>query len=446
MGMTMIPRLFLILGLLLTPLVSHAAVFNPQSFTLANGLQVVVIENHRSPIVSHMVWYKVGDADAPSGLSGMPHLLEHLMFKGTKSVGPGLFSKIVARNGGRDNAFTGSDFTAYYQNIAANRLELVMKMEADRMANLVLDPKLIETERKVVLEERRSRTDNDPAARLREKMGAAQYERHPYRNPVIGWEADIRAIKPADLQAFYRTWYAPNNAILIVAGDVTLAEVRRLSETYYGPLPARDVQERKRPDEPPLKGPKRVELRDMAVRQPLFLKEYRAPSRRLDALKQSHALEVLEMILSGGATSRLYESLVVKSKLAASAGASYNAESFDWSEFGFYASPNPGVSMERLEAALEAEIARLLAEGVSEQEVARAKTRLIDGAVYARDSLSTGSYALGRALGTGQSIDDIESWPERIGAVTAAEVNAAIKSVLVEKSAVLGLLLSETKP
>ncbi|TAN52986.1 MAG: insulinase family protein, partial [Rhodospirillales bacterium] len=232
-------RLALFLILLLAPLSSRAGVFNPQSFMLANGLQVVVIENHRSPIVSHMVWYKVGDADAPQGLSGMPHLLEHLMFKGTPTVGPAQFSKIVARNGGRDNAFTGSDFTAYYQNIAADRLELVMKMEADRMANLILDPKLIDTERKVVLEERRSRTDNDPAARLREKMGALQYDRHPYRNPVIGWESDIRAIAPGDLGAFYRQWYAPNNAILIVAGDVTVDKVKRLAETYYGPLPPR---------------------------------------------------------------------------------------------------------------------------------------------------------------------------------------------------------------
>jgi len=438
-------RLALALILLLAPLSSRAAVFNPHSFTLDNGLQVVVIENRRAPIVSHMVWYKVGDADAPQGLSGMPHLLEHLMFKGTPAVGPGLFSKIVARNGGRDNAFTGSDFTAYYQNIAADRLELVMKMEADRMANLVLDPKLIDTERKVVLEERRSRTDNDPAARLREKMGALQYDRHPYRNPVIGWESDIRAITPADLSTFYRQWYAPNNAILIVAGDVTAEKVKRLAETYYGVLPARPVSLRQRPSEPEASGPKRVELRDKSVRQPMWVRDYQAPSRRQDSLRDSHALEVLENILGGGATSRLYEALVVKAKLAAAAGVSYGTDRYDMSEFSFHATPNPGVAMPALEAAVEAEIAKLIEHGVTEQEVARAKTRLIDGAVYARDSLSSGSYALGRALGTGQSIDDIESWPERIERVTRDEVNAAIRAVLVDRNAVTGLLLGEAQ-
>ncbi len=437
-------RLALILvSLLLAPVPVGAAVFNPESFQLANGLQVVVIQNRRAPIVTHMVWYKVGDADAPDGQSGMPHLLEHLMFKGTKNLQPGQFSKIVARNGGRDNAFTGSDFTAYYQNVSADRLELVMKMESDRMANLTLDPKLIETERQVVLEERRTRTDNEPASRLREKMGPEQFAVHPYRNPVIGWERDIKAITPKDLKAFYQRWYAPNNAILIVAGDVTAQQVLGLAETYYAPIPASPLPKRERAVEPPPTGPKTVELRDKSVKQPLWLREYRAPSRRLDPERQSYALEVLETILAGGATSRFYESLVVRQKLAASAGASYSADRYDYSEFGFYASPNPGIPMARLEEAMEAEIARLIDGGVSEQEVARAKTRLIDAAVYARDSLSGGAYALGRALGTGQSIDQVENWPERIAEVTTDQVNAALRAVLTPKAAVTGRLLGE---
>ncbi|MDK9721581.1 MAG: insulinase family protein [Rhodospirillales bacterium] len=440
----MLARIILILLFFLIPLSGRAGVFNPEPFELDNGLQVVVIENHRAPIVTHMVWYKVGDADAPPGLSGLPHLLEHLMFKGTKKIGPGDFSKIVARNGGRDNAFTGSDFTAYHQNLAADRLELAMKMEADRMANLVLDPKLIETERQVVLEERRSRTDNEPASRLREKMGPEQYAVHPYRNPVIGWEGDIKAITPKDLRAFYQRWYVPNNAILIVAGDVTPQQVLTLADTYYASIPRRPLPGRERAKEPPPKGPKSVELKDKAVKQPLWMKEYLAPSRRLDPGRQSYALEVLETILSGGATSRLYESLVVRQKLAASAGASYSPDRYDLSEFGFYASPNPGVTMKTLEEAMEAEILKLLADGVTENEVERAKARLIDGAVYARDSLSGGAYALGRALGTGQTIDDVELWPERIGAVTREQVNAAIKSVLRPEAAVIGRLLGET--
>lgn len=429
--------------LLLCPIAAKAGVFNPEPFELENGLQVVVIENHRAPIVTHMVWYKVGDADAPKGLSGMPHLLEHLMFKGTKSVGPGQFSKIVAKNGGQDNAFTGSDFTAYYQNVSSDRLELVMKMEADRMNGLVLDPKLIETERQVVLEERRSRTDNEPAARLREKMGPLQYSVHPYRNPVIGWENEIKAIKPQDLKAFYQRWYAPNNAILIVAGDVTPQKVLSLADTYYASIKARPLPKRERVAEPPPKEAKSVELRDKSVRQPLWNREYQAPSRRLDPNGHSHALEVLETVLSGGATSRIYESLVVRQKLAASAGASYSPDRYDLAEFGFYATPNPGVSMKALQEAMEAEIAKLLKDGVSREEVERAKARLIDGAVYARDTLSSGAYALGQALATGQKIEDVENWPEKIGAVTTAKVNEALRATIRPEASVTGLLLGE---
>jgi zinc protease len=441
----MIAKTFLFSLLLLAPLAARAAVFNPEPFELENGLQVIVIENHRAPIVTHMVWYKVGDADAPPGLSGMPHLLEHLMFRGTKSIGPGQFSKIVAKNGGRDNAFTGSDFTAYYQNVSSDRLELVMKMEADRMANLALDPKEIEKERQVVLEERRTRTDNEPAARLREKMGPLQYAKHPYRNPVIGWAGEIRAIKPQDLQAFYKRWYAPNNAILIVAGDVTPQKVLTLADTFYAPIKRRDIPKRERAQEPPPSGPKDVELKDASVKQPMWMKEYRAPSRRLDPEHRSHALEVLENILGGGATSRIYESLVVRQKLAASAGISYSPDRYDWAEFGFYATPNPGVSMKDLEAAMETEIAKLLQDGVTRDEVERAKARLVDTAVYARDSLSGGAYALGQALGTGQSIDDVEKWPERIGAVTTDQVNAALKGLLKPEAAVTGRLLGEAR-
>lgn len=436
-------RLTLATLLLLWPLAATAGVFNPEPFELDNGLKVVVIENHRAPIVTHMVWYKVGDADAPKGLSGMPHLLEHLMFKGTKRVGPGQFSKIVAKNGGRDNAFTGSDFTAYYQNVSADRLDLVMKMEADRMSNLALDPKLIETERQVVLEERRSRTDNEPAARLREKMGPLQYSVHPYRNPVIGWEDEIKAIKPSDLKAFYRRWYAPNNAILIVAGDVTPQQVLSLADAHYAPIPARELPKRERLAEPPPKEAKNVELKDKSVRQPLWLREYLAPSRRLDPKRQSHALEVLETILSGGATSRLYESLVVRQKLAASAGASYMPDRYDLSEFGFYATPNPGVSMTALKDAMETEIAKLVRDGVRASEVERAKTRLIDNAAYARDSLSEGAYALGQALATGQKIEDVENWPERIGAVTLEQVNEALRAVLRPEASVTGTLVGD---
>ena len=215
---------------------ASAKVFNPQTFTLANGMQVVVIENRRAPIVTQMVWYKVGSADEPRGDSGIAHYLEHLMFKATKNLKSGEFSKIVARNGGRDNAFTSYDYTAYHQTVAADRLELIMKIEADRMTNLIIDDDAIEAERQVVLEERRSRTDNRPASLLREQANAALYLTYPYRDPVIGWAHEIRAITADGLRAFYKKWYRPNNAILIIAGDVTMDTVRPLAEKYYGPI------------------------------------------------------------------------------------------------------------------------------------------------------------------------------------------------------------------
>ena len=245
-----------------------AQIFNPTTFTLDNGLEVVVIENHRAPVVTHMVWNKVGAADEPPGKSGIAHFLEHLMFKGTAKRGPGEFSEIIARNGGSENAFTSQDYTGYFQSITADRLALMMELEADRMNGLVLTEEIIQPERQVVIEERRSRTDNSPRARLSEQVTAATYTNHPYRLPIIGWEHEIRALTLQEIVDFYRTWYAPNNAVLVVSGDVTPEQVRELAETHYGPIPAKALSPRIRPSEPPHHAPREVVLRDARVDQP----------------------------------------------------------------------------------------------------------------------------------------------------------------------------------
>ncbi|HSR72282.1 MAG TPA: pitrilysin family protein, partial [Kiloniellales bacterium] len=354
-----VAALGLTLGLLGAGARLEARVFDPESFMLDNGLQVVVVTNRRAPIVTHMIWYKVGAADEKPGESGNAHFLEHLMFKGTETLKPGEFSEIIALNGGQENAFTSQDFTAYFQSVARDRLEIVMKHEADRMANLVLTDEVVLPERDVVLEERRSRIANNPGAQLSEMVQATLYLNHPYRLPVIGWEHEIRALNTETALAFYRRWYAPNNAVLIVAGDVTAEEVRPLAERYYGEVAARPVPERRRPAEPEQAASRRVTLESPQVRQPSLSISYIAPGHNApDGI--SHALQVLEEILGGGTTSRLYTALVVEQGLAASAGSNYGGSSLDLSDFTVYASPRPGLEMEPLETALRAEIARLL--------------------------------------------------------------------------------------
>ncbi len=421
----------------------EARVFDPETFTLDNGLQVVVVTNRRAPIVTHMVWYKVGAADEAAGESGNAHFLEHLMFKGTDTLDPGEFSRIIALNGGQENAFTGYDYTGYYQTVARDRLEIVMKHEADRMTNLRLTDEVVLPERDVILEERRSRVDNNPANKLREMMQASLYLNHPYRIPIIGWEHEIQELNTETTLAFYRRWYAPNNAVLIVAGDITASELRPLAETYYGVIPAQAVPERKRATEPPQHAPRRLTLTSPRVRQPGISIAYLAPSYNTEGAGHAYALQILDEILGGGTTSRLYRSLVVEQALAAGAGSGYSPMSIDMSSFDFQATPRPGIEIERVEAALRAQIRRVLDEGISEDEVATAKRRLRAEAIYARDSLNTAPNIFGRALTNGRSVADVESWPERIAAVTVAQVNAAARAVFLENNSVTGLLLPE---
>jgi zinc protease len=418
-----------------------AAMFEPDTFTLANGMQVVVIENHRAPVVVHMIWYKAGSADEPVGSSGVAHFLEHLMFKATETMPSGEFSRVVARNGGRDNAFTSYDYTAYVQTLAADRLPLVMEMEADRMRNLVLADDEIETERLVVLEERRSRTDNDPASILREHVNAALYLNHPYRIPIIGWAHEVQGLDRADIAAFYRRHYAPNNAVLAIAGDVTADAVRPLAEKYYGAIPAQSVAPRARPQEPPQNAERTVVLRDARVTQPSWSRSFLAPSYTSGATEHAYALQILSDVLGGGATSHLYRSLVVERKLATNAGSYYGADSMGPSRFVVFARPRPGVDVDDLAAAVEAEIGAVRDGAVTDEDVDRAKKRLRAESVYARDSLRTGARILGAALASGRTIADVEAWPDRIGAVTADQVRAAARIVFAKQRSVIAILL-----
>ena len=424
---------------------AKAAVFNPKSFTLDNGMQVVLIENNRVPVVKHMVWYKVGSADEPAGKSGIAHYFEHLMFKGTDKVGPGEFSKIVAKNGGRDNAFTSYDYTGYFQTVAKDRLGLVMKMEADRMTNLTLNKEIIEPERQVILEERRQRTDNNPGAQLREQLDTVQYMNHPYRIPVIGWAHEIEALSLDDLTTFYKKWYAPNNAILVVEGDITMDELRPLAEKYYGVIPSGPEIKRIRPSEPPAHADRRVIKKDIRVRQASLQRSYFAPSYRINQGDEvaPYALQILESIMGGSATSRLYRSLVIDQKIADSAGMSYSPTMYDLSEITFWASPKKGISIETVEQALLKEIDVLIEKGVTQDEVSRAQKTLKNEAIFARDNMGTAAQVLGSALAIDLTIEQIENWPEKISQVSVVDVNRALRKTLKDKKTVTGILIGK---
>ncbi len=417
-------------------------VFHPETFSLDNGMEVVVVANRRAHVVSHWVWYRVGTADSPPGLSGLPHFLEHLMFKGTANIPPGEFSKTVARNGGNDNAFTSYDYTAYFQTIARDRLELMMGMEAERMTDLRLVDEIVYPERDVILEERRSRVENEPSSLLGEQLNAAQFLHHPYRLPVIGWMHEIEAYRREDAEAFYRQWYAPNNAILVVVGDITAEELRPLALRTYGRLPARPVPPRRRLAEPPQHAERRLSLSDPRVRQPSLVRSYLAPSYASAGAEHAYPLAVLAELLGGGGTSRLYRKLVIELGLATGVGCYYWATCLDRTTFRFYASPRPGVELDELETALDAEIAALLEGGVASDELARTKRRMLADAVYARDSLSGAAHVLGAALTAGQTVADVEAWPARISAVTQADIAAAAGFVLDRRQSVTGRLLA----
>ncbi len=428
---TLIKVLFLVTIFLHPIYISSALgeVFSPKSFDLKNGLKVVVVEDHRAPVVTHMVWYKVGSADEPAGQSGIAHFLEHLMFKGTKRFKPGEASKIIAKNGGNENAFTSFDYTAFYQTVAPSKLGLVMDIESDRMQNLQLEDKDVIAERDVVLEERRTRTDNSDAALFREQIAAAMYLNYPYRVPIIGWANEIRGLTKEMALAFYDRWYAPDNAILVVAGAVDTEEVKRLANRYYGAIPAKNLNPRNRVKEPPQLAARRLTMESGQVGQANWSRRYSAPSYQYGETKYALALQVLSEIIGGGTTSRLYRSLVIDKKLAVAAGSWYRAQNIGPSVFGFYASPKEGVRVAHLERGVDHEISLVLKDGVTEEEVVAAKTRLRRSAIFAKDSVIAPARIIGSALASGRSLNDIESWPNKISKVTRDDVISAAKWV-----------------
>lgn len=416
-------------------------------FTLANGMDVLVIPDHRAPVITHMVWYRVGSADEEQGKSGLAHFLEHLMFKGTAKNPAGHFSKILASLGGQENAFTGNDYTAYFQRVTRDHLEQVMSFEADRMTGLTLNDAVVNSERDVVLEERRMRTDNSPAAQLGEAMQATLFVNHPYGRPVIGWEQEIKALNREEALAFYRRFYAPNNAILVVSGDVTPEEIRGLAEKIYGKIPKNDaIHPRVRPTEPEARADRRVVLADERVAQPSFTRNYLAPSYRTAKPGEAEAVDVLAHVLGSGSLSRLYRKLVIDKKIAAGAGAWYGGMAFDTTRLGISATPLPGISLEDLEKAADGVIADLVTEGITAEELARAKTKLVAEVVYSWDDPFALARMYGSALATGLSVKTIREWPERIRAVTADQVQAAAKKWLLSRHSVTGYLVKPPAP
>jgi zinc protease len=410
---------------------------------LDNGLEVVVVPDRRAPVVTHMVWYRVGGADEPQGKSGIAHFLEHLMFKGTDKIAPGEFSKIVAGLGGQDNAFTAQDITSYFQRVAKEKLPQVMEMESDRMANLRLDEKEVLTERKVILEERRSRVDNDPGSLLQEQMMAAMYVAHPYHTPVIGWETEMRKLSRADALAFYKRFYAPNNAVLVVTGDVEPDEVMALAKATYGKIPANPEvgSPRVRPTEPEPLAERRVILRDGRVGKATFERYYLTPSSTTAKAGEAEALQILARIIGSSATSRVYNALVRDEKTASSASAWYSGMALDTGRFGFYAVAAGDAKLEDIEASMDRVIDEVIRNGVTPEELERAKTGEIANLIYASDSQQSLAHTYGWNLATGRTIEDVESRQERLNAVTREQVQAVAAKYLDRKRSVTGYLI-----
>lgn len=423
--------------------VTHAPAFavgEVTTFTLENGMDIVVIEDHRSPIVTHMVWYRVGSADEKPGKSGIAHYLEHLLFKGTDNLKSGEFSEIVAANGGTGNAFTSYDYTAYYQRVSADRLGLMMKIESDRMQNLKLTAEEVLPERDVIIEERNSRTENNPNALFREHRSALMYKNHGYGIPVIGWKHEINALTRDDAIEFYRKYYAPNNAILIVAGDVDPQNVLALAREHYGPrIPSDAITKRIRPQEPPKRAPVHTVYEDPRVRQPYVIREYAAPNRKSGDQSEAAALTIFSQLLGGsGVTSFLGQRLQIEQKVALNLSSWYSSTSYDPDTFGVYVVPPPDVALQQAEDALDAAIASFLETGVDQAHLDRIKTQIKASEIYGLDDQEGIAREYGEALTTGLTIQDVQDWPNALSAVTAEDVMAAARKVLDKNGSVTG--------
>ncbi|PKO35092.1 MAG: peptidase M16 [Betaproteobacteria bacterium HGW-Betaproteobacteria-7] len=433
-------RLHHLLPLLLTPWLLTPALANPYETTLANGLRIIVKEDRRAPTAVQMVWYRIGSMDEVDGTSGVAHVLEHMMFKGTPKVGPGEFNKLVAAAGGRDNAFTSRDYTAYFQQIPKEKLGQMMELEADRMRHLNVDAKEFEQEIKVVMEERRLRTDDNPQSKLFEQMNAGAFQAHPYRRPIIGWMSDLENMTAADAKAWYDTWYVPNNAYVVISGDVDHKAVFALAEKYYGPLAARPLPARKAQIEPRQDGTRRITVKAPAE-LPVLIMGYKAPVLR-DIEKDSdpYALQMLAAILDGHDAARFNKKLVREDKIALSAGIDYDSTARGPGMLYLHGSPSAGKTVAELEAALRAEIDRVRKDGVSAAELKRAKAQLLASEVYKLDSVFGQAMEIGQIEAVGLPYRQLDRMLDKLQQVNAADVQAVAKKYFDDDALTIGVL------
>ncbi len=427
------------LGCVMTPAVAGVGA---ESFTLANGMQVVAVPMARPGVVHHAVYYAFGAADDPLGQSGMAHFIEHLMFNGTASTGDGEYKRIIGRNGGRTNAYTAADVTAYYATIARDRLETVMRLEADRMVGIVFDAANFEAERQVVLEERLLRIENSPVGRFREHLRAATWHAHPYGRPLIGWRHEIEALDLDTVEAHYRRFYGPANALLVVAGDIDAEALRPLAERTFARVPAGGEPVPSRPSDPPHQARITVEMEDPRVVRPRWSRQYRRPSYFSGNVREAAALDVLATVLGGG-SGRLHRTLVVHRKTALAAGAYFDGARRDGGVLGVYAIPADATDVATLAAEVDAELRRVAEQGVAEQEIQRAAYRFAAGRIYALDDVSRFADFVGSTLIKGGTLEEIDGYLELVQSITAAEVAGAARALLDDPATVTGVLRPE---
>lgn len=415
-------RIARLIPFLLALVASATVLANPYEHQLANGLRIIIKEDHRAPTVAHMVWYRAGSMDETNGTTGVAHLLEHMMFKGTPNIGAGEFSRLVAAAGGRDNAFTSKDYTAYFQQVTAQKLAQMMQLEADRMRHLNLDPKEFEQEIKVVMEERRMRTDDQPQSLLFEQMSAVALQAHPYRVPVIGWMNDLKSMTVQDARDWYERWYVPNNAFVVIVGDVDHQDVFKLAEEAYGALAPRALPKRKPQDEPEQAGIRRLTVKAPAE-LPVVLMAYKVPViHDVENDIDPYAVEMLSAILDGHEAARFSRRLIREQRLAISAGAGYDSTSRGPGLFYLQGSPSEGKTRADLEAGFRAEIARIVKDGVTPDELVRAKAQLVAGQIYKLDSMFAQAMEIGQLESSGISYRQDKRMIERLQAVNAEQV------------------------
>jgi zinc protease len=433
-------RLRHLLPLLFTPWLLTPALANPYETTLANGLRIIVKEDRRAPTAVQMVWYRIGSMDEVDGTSGVAHVLEHMMFKGTPKVGPGEFNKLVAAAGGRDNAFTSRDYTAYFQQIPKEKLAQMMELEADRMRHLNVDAKEFEQEIKVVMEERRLRTDDNPQSKLFEQMNATAFQAHPYRRPIIGWMSDLENMTAADAKAWYDTWYVPNNAYVVISGDVDHQAVFALAKKYYGPLAARPLPARKAQVEPRQDGTRRITVKGPAE-LPVLIMGYKAPViRDIEKDSDPYALQMLAAILDGHDAARFNKKLVREDKIALSAGIDYDSTARGPGMLYLHGTPSAGKTVADLEAALRAEIDRVRKDGVSAAELKRAKAQLLASEVYKLDSVFGQAMEIGQIEAVGLPYQKLDRMLDKLQQVSAADVQAVARKYFDDDALTIGVL------